>query len=324
MKCDVSKSPSEPTFAPLQPTSPSFGTSALDGGPSDGVTVTLRDEALHIKTLSKEALAARNDRRLYAWPCPEEPTTDLTEFEHCVSTKVQNRRNSQILFAWREVLVRKFPCGACRRKRSGRIQEDLFVRSCDAMALELWDASVSRSSKMMVGTQHFSDWLLNKAEDFDDGQAYRTADGFKCRWLASSTTTLPAGRTLRETPRRAVDRFRRTHLPSVTEQGATVNKAIGDIEIICRENVSSFKKTSVLPAPIRRALHAALAGIFAWRTCPGRPGELELLPVQKVQGHGCGSRGVDTRPIGPLCPTRTDVTAGRANFEATVDALWES
>ena len=83
------------------------------------------------KTLSKEALAARNDRRLYAWPCPEEPTTDLTKFEHCVSTKVQNRRNSQILFAWREVLVRKFPCGACRSKRSGRVQEDLFVRSCD-------------------------------------------------------------------------------------------------------------------------------------------------------------------------------------------------
>ena len=56
MKCDVSKSPSEPTFAPLQPTSPSFGTS-----PSDGVTVTLRDEALHNKILSKELLAARDD-----------------------------------------------------------------------------------------------------------------------------------------------------------------------------------------------------------------------------------------------------------------------
>ena len=33
---------------------------------------------------------------------------------------------------------------------------------------------------------------------------------------------------------------------------------------------------------------------------------------------------IDTRPIGPLRSTRTDVTAGRANFEATVDALWES
>ena len=85
--CDVSKSPSDPTFAPLQPTSPSFETSALEGGPSDGVTVSLRDEALNFKTLSKEALAARDDRRLYAWLCPEEPTTDLTEFEHCVSTR---------------------------------------------------------------------------------------------------------------------------------------------------------------------------------------------------------------------------------------------
>ena len=111
------------------------------------------------------------------------------------------------------------------------------------MAFQLWDASVSWSSKMMVGMQHFADWLLNKAEDFDDGQAYRAADGFKCRWLASLNNTLPAGRTLRETRRRAVDRFRRTHLPSVTEQWAAVNEAIGDIEITCRENVSSFKKT---------------------------------------------------------------------------------
>ena len=197
MKCDVSMSPDEQTFAPLQPTSPSFGTSALDGGPSDGVTVTLRDEALHNKTLSKEALAARNDRRLYAWPCPEEPTTDLTEFEHCVSTKVENRRNSQNLFAWREVLVRKFPCGACRRKRSGRIQEDLFVRSCYRCNGIAVVGPICFVVKQNDGMQHFADWLLNKAEDFDDGQAYRAADGFKCRWLASSTTTLPAGRTLR-------------------------------------------------------------------------------------------------------------------------------
>ncbi len=70
MKCDVSKSPSEPTFAPLQRTSPLFETSALESGPSDGVTVSLLDEALNFKTLSKEALAARDDRMLYAWLCP--------------------------------------------------------------------------------------------------------------------------------------------------------------------------------------------------------------------------------------------------------------
>ncbi len=44
-----------------------------------------------------------------------------------------------------------------------------------AMALQLCDPSVSWSAKMMVGMQHFADWLLDKTEDLDDGQGYRSA-----------------------------------------------------------------------------------------------------------------------------------------------------
>ena len=332
MKCDVSKSPSEPTFAPLQPTSPSFGTSPR-------VMASLSLFAMRLCT-SKH--------------CLKKHLQHVT-IEGCTRGLVQRSQrpislNSSTMFRQRsktEGTAKSYLRGVKYWFASFHVElaeanaVDVFKKiyssglATAAMALQLWDASVSRSSKMMVGMQHFADWLLNQVEDFDDGQAYRAADGSKRRWLASLTTTLPACRTLWETRRRAVDSFRRTHLPSVTEQGAAVNKAFRDIEIICRENVSSFKKTGVLPATIRRALNAALAGIFAWRTCPGRPCELELSPVQKAQGHGCGSRGVeercrrpqncgDTRPIGPFRPTKTDVTAGRTNFEAMVDALWES
>ena len=138
MKCDVSQSPSEPTHAPVQPAAPSFETSPHRGGPSDGVTVTLRDGTLHCKTLSEDALAARVDRRLHVWPCADEPATDLTEFENYVSTRCKTTGTAKSYLHG----LRSWFASFHVKPASGL--------ATTAMALQLWDPSVSWSGNRVL------------------------------------------------------------------------------------------------------------------------------------------------------------------------------
>ena len=244
---------------------------------------TICREAQEFKLVAKEDLEKSLARRLYVWPCPA-TNVDLTGFENYVCSRVKKHATAEIYVRGVQHWLGAFhvePAGASALDVYTHLYTSALISN--VMVLPLWDASLSWTDGMRGGMLHFTDWLAGKAEDMGDTTGFNQALSFKRRWLSGMKHILAAGKTTRTARRKAIDTARRLKLPSVPQQHKGVNDALIDIEILARENANGFQVSGCLAPGVRRALNAALAGVFAYRTYPGRPGELQLLPLSKLR-----------------------------------------
>ena len=244
---------------------------------------TICREAQEFKLVAKEDLEKSLARRIYAWPCPA-TNVDLTGFENYVCSRVKKHATAEIYVRGVQHWLGAFhvePAGASALDVYKHLYTSALISN--VMVLPLWDASLSWTDGMRGGMLHFTDWLAGKAEDMGDTTGFNQALSFKRRWLSGMKHMIAAGKTTRTARRKAIDTARRLKLPSVPQQHKGVNDALIDIEILARENANGFQVSGCLAPGVRRALNAALAGVFAYRTYPGRPGELQLLPLSKLR-----------------------------------------
>ena len=151
-----------------------------------------------------------------------------------------------------------------------------------AMALELWDASTSWTTKMVAGMSLFGDWLFLEAEAMDDDKECRLAGGLGKKYLRPLQMQLPKAKDVRGGRRMNIDRQRRHLMATVPEQGEAVIWTIIDLNIMCDTYWAMFDDTGSIPDPVRRVINALMVACYAWRTYPGRPGELEQFPLDEM------------------------------------------
>ena len=73
--------------------------------------------------------------------------------------------------------------------------------------------------------------------------------------------------------------LRNKRLPPIPVRFAGVKKAINDIDVLFKENISEFENTGHLRTGIRTCLNSAMYGANAELSYPGRAGEmLDLNP----------------------------------------------
>ena len=89
----------------------------------------------------------------------------------------------------------------------------------NAMTLDLWDASIPWTSKMVAGMTLFGDWLGIHAEDLNDDRGATLAGSLLRRYLKPLSAQLPKAKEEALARRKKIDNMRRLKLPPVEVQG---------------------------------------------------------------------------------------------------------
>jgi hypothetical protein len=255
-------------------------------GQQQQLRVSIREEASAFKSFSKKELDAMGGRRVYKWPLEKDCGLEFEGLWEFMVSRTKAKGNSSTakdyyqgchyFFAQFKVEGPRLPLLDVFKElySTGTISK--------AMVLQLWDPSVSWASKMYAGMNLCSDFLGIKAEDNNDEKAMLMSESFRKRFIVPLGKQLPAGKGSRGERRKQIDKARRHELPSVEQQGEAVNWMLIDLDIICDGAIDLFMKSGSLPEPIRRVVNANTLGVYAWRTYPGRPCEIESFPLDRM------------------------------------------
>ena len=249
------------------------------------VKLSLRQEALDFKKLTKAEMEAKTEtRKVYAWPLPKECGILPPSLKAYFTSRTQSPKTAATAIQGVEYFFAAFKI-ADPNLPILTIYKELVAQGLisQAMTLELWDASIAWTSKMVSGMILFSDWLGIQAEDLGDDKGVTLAAGLCKRYLKPLQGQLPKAKDVRKARRKRIDRERRYKLPPVALQGEAVNWSIIDLHIMCDAYLAVFEETGQIPSAVRRILNATLLGAYAYRTYPGRPGELEAFPLDQVE-----------------------------------------
>jgi hypothetical protein len=249
--------------------------------------VSIRQEAFDFQKRTKAELAAITARKVYVWPLSSTCGLDLAELKDFIVSRTKGDDTALTYLQGVEYFFAlfDFDCDAYDSLLS--LYKQLYAEGLISrvMTLSILDPSIPWAGKIVAGMALCVDFLGIKAEDCGDEKGVVVSDSFRKRFLVPLKSQLPKAKDVRGGRRKRIDQHRRLQLASVEKQGEAVNWALIDLGIICDENIEEFEKTGSVSPAIRRVLNANGIGVYSWRTYPGRPGELEQFPLDRMEEH---------------------------------------
>ena len=244
------------------------------------VTLALRPEALNFKKPTKEEMEANESRKINVWPCPRTSGIVPESFVAYVKRMTKAPGSAGIALQGVEYFFSTFELPSSPPPIL-TLYKELVAQGLitQAMGLELWDASIPWTCKMISGMTLFADWLGIHAEDLSDEKGMQVANSLAKRHLLPLKKQLPSAKDDRLARRKKIDRQRRYKLPSVQEQGEAVNWSLIDLEIMLDAYAKEQEETGTIPASARRVINACFLGTYSYRSYPGRPGEVNDFKV---------------------------------------------
>ena len=248
------------------------------------VGASLREKAVSFRKISPKQLAGNLERRINEWPLANKCGFLPPGVGEFITARTDKPKTAESYIQGVEYFFSAFevadPTAPFLTIYKQLANQGLISR---AMTLELWDASIPWTSKMVAGMLLFADWLAIHAEDLKDDEGCRLAGSMASRYLKPLQKQLPKAKNIREARRFKIDRARRLKMADVQTQGEAVNWTIIDLNIICDAYLDTFEEIGTIPASVRKVINACTIGIYASRTYPGRPGELEHFPFAAME-----------------------------------------
>ena len=253
--------------------------------PGESMQLSLRQEALDFKKLTKAELDAKTEtRKVYVWPLPKKCGILPPALKAYITQRTRSTRTARMDIQGVDYFFSAFNIEDTTLPILD-IYKELVAQGLisQAMTLELWDDSIPWTAKMVSGMILFADWLGIHAEDLGDDRGTLLAASLTKRHLKPLQEQLLRAKDARQARRKRIDRERRCKLPPVPLQGEAVNWSIIDLHIMCDAYLPMYEKTGRIPAAVRRVINANALGAYAYRTYPGRPGELEEFPLDQME-----------------------------------------
>ena len=247
------------------------------------IDVAIHPNALAYKKPSQDELDANTNRRRFTWPKTLKCNINIDPIVKFVrkrckvvkadgtfKKKMQGIKYFLSLFEFTDLSVSIEDCFKAIVKNG--LLSDVFN-------LDICDPNIYWSRTIKNGLVTLSSYLTLRFCERGDQICKNLLDQVKAGFLEEMRPQFADAKKEQNKRRKKIDILRNKRLPPIPVRFAGVKKAINDIDVLFKENISEFENTGHLRTGIRTCLNSAMYGANAELSYPGRAGEmLDLNP----------------------------------------------